>query len=570
MKKAMVYFLLLAGTLLLAGCQKEGRSGSESSLIQFTAGARPETKTAYGNYDYDANNNPVWQRIDWQLNDKIRIFSPEAADRYHSDKHYADYRVVKVTPNGRESVAEIINSDITIDENGYQVGVSNPAATENDNVNGLVWGDADTYTFYGSYPVLTGTVAKTNGTPSASFTGLEIEADQGTGDLSANMPKYGYLTAAKTGVSNGDNVRLEFEPAFTAFEVTLEAEEDAGEITITSFELVSGAEALSGEFSVSYAGTTRSFTCPAATDANKVVGITFPTGTTIKPESSQGAGDAKTLNFTVFALPQDLTDLTLCFYVKDGDQTVTRSLKLTKNGSPIPFDGCKKHRIYGIAMPDGMWRFKLDPLVEEWDYIESNTSYAENVQAKAFSIEGAIESGNHYEAYDTGTNNDFKTFAEWDAMDAATQADYNASHATYYEKYYQLRTLDMSKQTPYFEIKFTPIAPYAGYWNLSAEAAPSFGNTSQGGPEDGFRIVLYDGETEQDDWDSGQIMNMEVVLRIYPKAGRDLSKEYCMLLTAFFSPNKNGEPTHSADSELQDVHGDGRYSYWKFVIPATQ
>lgn len=561
MKAFSKTLLLLAGmSLLLAGCQKEGRYDNDKGLIRFSASARPETKTAYGIYDYDTYNNPVWQRIDWVVGDNVRIFSPEAVDRYNDGKHYADYRVVEVTPNGRESEAKIVNT------------ATGDSATEvNDNLNGLVWAGEPTYSFFGIYPVSAGTTAKDQETgPSASFTGLEIEADQGTGDLSVNMPKYGYLTAAKTGVSNGSNVHLEFEPAFTAFEVTLEAEKDAGEITITGFELVSGAEALSGEFSVSYAGTTRSFTCPAATDANKVVGITFPTGTTIKPESSQGAGDAKTLNFTVFALPQDQTDLTLCFYVKDGDQTVTRSLKLTKNGSPIPFDGCKKHRIYGIAMPDGMWRFKLDPLVEEWDYIESNTSYAENVQAKAFSIEGAIESGNHYEAYDTGTNNDFKTFAEWDAMDAATQADYNASHATYYEKYYQLRTLDMSKQTPYFEIKFTPIAPYAGYWNLSAEAAPSFGNTSQGGPEDGFRIVLYDGETEQDDWDSGQIMNMEVVLRIYPKAGRDLSKEYCMLLTAFFSPNKNGEPTHSADSELQDVHGDGRYSYWKFVIPATQ
>ena len=568
MKKAMIYFLLLAGTLLLAGCQKEGRSGSESSLIKFTAGARPETKTAYGVSDYDANNKPVWQRIDWQLNDKVRIFSPEAADRYHSDKHYADYRVVKVTPNGRESEAEIINSDIAFDANNNQIGVSDPAAAENDNVNGLVWGDADTYTFYGTYPVLTGTVATTDGTPSATFTGLEIKSNQDDGDLSVNMPKYGYLTAAKAGVRNGANVRLEFEPAFTAFEVTLEAETDAGEITITGFELVSGAEALAGEFSVSYAGITRSFTLPAATDANKVVGISFPANTTIKPASSATATDAKTLNFTVFALPQNLTNLTLRFYVKDGDQTVTRSLKLTKDGSFIPFTGCKKHRIYGIAMPDGMWRFKLDPLVEEWEYLETNTSYSENVQAKAFSIEGALETGNHYEAYDTGTNTEFKTFEEWNAL--SDQATYNAAHPTYYEKYYQLRTLDMSKQTPYFEIKFTPMAPYAGYWNLSAEAAPSFGNTSQGGPEDGFRIVLYDGETEQDDWDSGQIMNMEVVIRIYPKSGRDLSKEYCMLLTGFFSPNKNGEPTHSADSELQDVHGDGRYSYWKFVIPATQ
>lgn len=565
MKAFSKTLLLLAGmSLLLAGCQKEGRYDDDKGLIRFSAATRPGTKTVYSGVDV-TEGTVTYERIDWKENDRIRIWSPEATDRYDLN-HAADYKVVQVTPDGRRSTAKIVNASTEYPEDP---GVPVPSAGENDNVNGLLWGAAGSYTFYGVYPAVAGTL--TDG--GFSFTGTipagqTLAAHTYTADKviyepdmnTAYMSAVSKVTTSTAGEGPSNGVTLEFDPLFTAFDVALTAETDVDEITITGFELVSDAEALAGPFTVSYAGTTRTVDCSSATD--KVAGVSFPTGTTITP--------TKELHFTVFALPQDLTDLTLCFYVKDGDQTVTRSLKLTKNGSPIPFDGCKKHRIYGIAMPDGMWRFKLDPLVEEWDYIESNTSYAENVQAKAFSIEGAIESGNHYEAYDTGTNNDFKTFAEWDAMDAATQANYNASHATYYEKYYQLRTLDMSKQTPYFEIKFTPIAPYAGYWNLSAEAAPSFGNTSQGGPEDGFRIVLYDGETEQDDWDSGQIMNMEVVLRIYPKAGRDLSKEYCMLLTAFFSPNKNGEPTHSADSELQDVHGDGRYSYWKFVIPATQ
>ena len=46
MKKIMTYLLLLAGILLLAGCQKEGGIFGGKGEIRFSASARPETKTA--------------------------------------------------------------------------------------------------------------------------------------------------------------------------------------------------------------------------------------------------------------------------------------------------------------------------------------------------------------------------------------------------------------------------------------------------------------------------------------------------------------------------------------------
>lgn len=547
MKAFSKTLLLLAGmSLLLAGCQKEGRNGGDGELIRFTAGSRPDTKTAYGVYDNDANGNPVWQRIDWKVDDEVRIFSPEAADRYHSDKHYADYRVVEVTPNGRESDAKIVNADTD-----YPVdpGVPDPYTTANDNVNGLVWGDADTYTFYGTYPVLTGTVAETNGTPSASFTGLEIEAGQGTGDLSVNMPKYGYLTAAKTGVSNGSNVRLEFKPAFTAFEVTLEAEKDAGEITITGFDLVSGAEALSGKFSVSYAGTTRSFTCPAATDANKVVGITFPTGTTIKPATETEA--AKTLNFTVFALPQDLTHLTLRFTVLDEyDEEVERSLDLSyaqattvggktyAAGDFVEFAGCKKHRIYGIAMPNEVWKFAIQLSGEAlpWELKTSTTSFAEHILTSPFKITGCLEAEGSTNYYPAGTR------------------DYN------------IRTMDMRDATNrWFEVTFTPSAPEGGYWKLLPEGVAGLGT-------DAFQVKLVlDEETETSDL-VGRIMGNPIKLRIYPNVSdAQRTEDHAIIIKALFSNTLafDDNSTYSADSEIQDAHGDGTFSWWRFVIPQT-
>lgn len=539
--------LLLAGmSLLLAGCQKEGRYDNDKGLIRFSASSRPETKTAYGIYDYDANNKPVWQRIDWVEDDEVRIFSPEAADRYDGSRHYADYRVVTVTANGRESEATIVNADIANPQNDP----GDPAApTSSENLNGLVWGDAETYTFYGTYPVLSGTVAKTDGTPSASFTGLEIESDQGAGDLSVNMPKYGYLTAAKANVSKGSNVRLEFEPAFTAFEVTLEAEEDAGEITVTGFELVSGAEALAGEFSVSYAGTTRSFTYSTATDADKVVGITFPNGTTIKPATETEA--AKTLNFTVFALPQDFTHLTLRFTVLDeNDEEVERSLDLSyaqattvggktyAAGDFVEFAGCKKHRIYGIAMPNEVWKFAIQLSGEAlpWELKESTTSFAEHILTSPFKITGCLEAEGSTNYYPAGTR------------------DYN------------IRTMDMrDAENRWFEVTFTPSAPEGGYWKLLPEGVAGLGT-------DAFQVKLVlDEETETTDL-VGRIMGNPIKLRIYPNVSdAQRTEDHAIIIKALFSNTLafDDNSTYSADSEIQDAHGDGTFSWWRFVIPQT-
>ena len=289
---------------------------------------------------------------------------------------------------------------------------------------------------------------------------------------------------------------------------------------------------------------------------------------------------------TLFTVPVTNSGV-ITLSVKTSEGTTAKLALLdTDKKSAYKFEAGKKYRINLLKL-GGKFTYAIALAGEAlpWQYVEESTTYSENVQAKAFSIEGALETlesytkaqstidlygketSNHYESYDTGTNSEFKTYAEWVALGSG-QAAYNAAHPTYYQLHYQLRTLsDPAKG--FFEVTFTPIAPLGGYWSLSAEAAPSFGTTAQGGPE-GFEIYLWDGESHLTNWNSGQIMNQTVTLHIFPAANRDTSKEYCMLLKSFFSPNKSGEPTYSADSELQDVHGDGRYSYWKFVIPATE
>ena len=530
MKAFSKTLLLLAGmSLLLAGCQKEGRNGGDADLIRFSASARPETKTAYGDYENDNNGDPVWQRIEWQVDDLVRIFSPEATDRYNDSKHYADYRVVEVSNSGRISEAKIVNS-----------------ADDNDNDNGLLWGDADSYTFYGIYPMLTGSVATTDNVNSCSFTGAKIDANQGTGDLSVNMPKYGYLTAVKAGVSSRSNVRLEFEPA----EVTLKAREDVvGEITLVDFNLVSlGDDVLGGPFSINYSGTDRSFDFSSATD--KTVGVTFPAGTTISA--------TKGLTFTVYALPQTVSNLMLDFTVKDANnQNVHRRLKLTKSGSAIEFTGCRKHRIYGVAMPDGIWQLEIDGDVLPWN------GYSETIDSQV-SVEGKVQITGDIESVYMDVDSDYKN---------------HYKSAFGYSKFYQIRTLDRGttpirpgeEETPrvplgHFEMTFRPTAPVGGYWQL----IPQFKDGDTESPKHfRFEVVLPGGVIS--DQLTGPIINEAITVKIYPKdyESSDMNV-YEVWFTAYFSPSKSFNPLISADSEFQDVHGDGRFSYWTFRLTQDQ
>ena len=165
MKALSKSLLLLAGILLLAGCQKEGRFGNDKSLIRFSATSVPETKAVYSGEtvtEGTGQNAHTYERIDWQAGDNIRIWSPEAFDRYHesqeNEKHYADYKVTNVTTgtgsNLRKSYASIVNISETFGE---------------DNANGLIWGNAGDYTFFASYPIPNATASLSDPIGTISF-----------------------------------------------------------------------------------------------------------------------------------------------------------------------------------------------------------------------------------------------------------------------------------------------------------------------------------------------------------------------------------------------------------------
>ena len=339
--KHILLLLAAAGALSLAGCQKTGLNGegSKDGAIRFAANAAPGTKTEYSG----VVDNKI-ERINWLENDVIRIYSDNSVHRYQTSQHYADYSVTSATPDGRNSRAEIT-----------PVGG-----------NGLVWGEKGDYTFYAIYPPTT-SANGASGVLNASIPGSQtvtVAENVASPDMSkAFMTAAAYAATTKDG--EGSPVTLSFSPAFTAFEFTLRS---TTAHKITGAQLKSLSTALAGDFTVTYTEKedhtfTTAYGCPAfAAGTNNVVSTSFPGGVTVNSTTST--------TFTLFALPQELTDLTLNIMIKDSESSpvITRTLGLSnKNGEYIKFDACKKHRIYGLEMPDGTWKLYLETEVAQWE-----------------------------------------------------------------------------------------------------------------------------------------------------------------------------------------------------------
>lgn len=376
MKKISIY-LLLAASFLLAGCQKTGFWGSDqSNVVRFTASSTPVgTKTAYD--AYDSETNPSWQRIAWNEGDEIRIWSTEALDRYSDSKHFATYKVSSVSNSGRNSTASIVTNAAIGDPNVDH-------STQSDDLNGLVWGEKGGYHFYAIYPPTT-SANGASGVLNASIPGSQtvtVAENVASPDMSkAFMTAAAYVETKENG--KGSAVTLSFDPAFTAFEFTLKS---VNEHKITGVQLKSLSTALAGDYTVTYTedeghSLEKTYGCPDFSATNSVVSTSFD-GCTINSTTS--------MTVTLFALPQQLTDLVLSITYQDNSQSapVTRTLGLSQNGKYIKFDACKKHRIYGLEMPDGTWKLYLETEVAQWK-LDSHAPVYGNADADGVVINAA-------------------------------------------------------------------------------------------------------------------------------------------------------------------------------------
>ena len=538
MKKTVLISMTLLATamMVLTGC--DPTLDVSGRKVKFTAVSKtsPATKTVYG--------NPVTsgiQAIYWTGTDKIRIYSPDTNvhiqnsdpsvpngnwkptdDDFELDYWYADYQLVPLSDDPSK------------------------ASLENANGNGLAWSGTGTATFYAAYPHNTAISAtrpdaNNNNKPYLRLA-VQVPASQ-TGNVAdvEDMP----MIAIQPNVSSGDEVNLDFYPAFSAFEFHLKSADDQS-LTLNSFKLESGtsSEPLTGycHYNLNLLSDPDNIVAAQGYDSHYLknsllsfeeagTSVEIPLNQTITNSSSSEAV------FTIFTLPVTLSNLTISVtFTPEGGSQMTKSLKLKQNDDWITFRAGHKARLTGMALEAGeQWNFRieLDSEARPWELITETTTFSQNVQSTRFEISNAKESGNNY--YPEGTRD------------------------------YQVRTLDMDNGKTYFVVTFRPAAPMGGYWRLFPESNGGLGTAA-------FKVERWDSDEGIGSPDlTGQIMNQTVTLHISCNVTDEQREvDHAIIIKGMFSTSINFDEnsTYSADSEIQDAHKDGSFSYWRFVIPA--
>ena len=345
MRNSSVFFSFaaVAACLLgLAGCTKDftGRT------IRFRASTRPEapvTKTAYSGETYDGTGSKVYERIDWADGDII-VLAMHNSDVAMETQQYS---VNAITVSGVNSKTNLM-----------------PYGSEH----GLTWGTGS-HDFWSGYPaskVTVGDHTLSAAIPASQIVKYSKKANDTfyfNPDMSDAFMVAGLLTNP---VDNGIN--LDYYPGFTCFEFTVGANDNT---TITGFEMETSTYETENSMVMPIAGT-----ATATFDPANNMAYAFTTSGTTSNTISVVFHDDKdapynpiistttSMNFKVFALPQELTGLRITFHLSDGS---SKSLRLKQNDAWITFPAAAKINITGLLVPGSVWYIKFDyPREEHW------------------------------------------------------------------------------------------------------------------------------------------------------------------------------------------------------------
>lgn len=354
MKKTFIFtLLLLAGLFTLASCTESFPKGKD---VRFTATSSNNTATRVS-YSGDVQNGR--ERIDWTESDVIRIYSSSSEVVNGYGYRYADYSLTDISTSDEKSTAKLQNLDPS--------------------VRGLFWEDDDAAaaaTFYGITPA---TTPKNENNPLGGV--FDNLVASGAPDLTWTTDATKHITVgapdmskahliAKPATLSSNKVNLDFYPVYTTFDITLKSKVET--VQINSFEIISSSCNLSGTYSFdsSYLADGQTATdgfiqsATEVADSQKRIIVTFIDGTTISPDDS--------VRFTVFALPQDLTNISVKVNFGEGTP-MERTLALKRNDAPITFPAFHKANITGLALDAGEWNFTVETALNVMPWTVSTT-----------------------------------------------------------------------------------------------------------------------------------------------------------------------------------------------------
>lgn len=390
-------FLLLGLALLAVSCEKSMESSGRQILFKAVSQPDSRTRASYSGVMVGSK-----ERIDWLVDDQIRIYSDNATLPNNSSKHWADYKVTSAVTNTENTVRS--DAEIVVTSG-----------------NGLWWGDdaETTYKFYGVYPATAGVTADNagaSGGTAVSFSG-SFPAEQ-TGSMTtktvfgkegtkiyypSNAPMY--MTAYAANQTESSGVNLLFNPAFTAFHIRAGADTDmkVKRVTLSAEKVGSMASAnpVAGAFTETWDATSSEWVF-ASSSTSTSVSIDLGEGIQLTPYVSTTHEDF--FDMVLLALPTDLTGLTLTFHVQLGSDPAanatveTRSLKLqvaqpctvnghtyANSGDWLIFDACDQAYLSGMLVPRSVWRLNGETVIqmsagvtEEWEDQTYNLDYDED------------------------------------------------------------------------------------------------------------------------------------------------------------------------------------------------
>lgn len=422
--KSLILASLAAAAILSAGCEKE-KNYEEIRVpgepIRFTAETLFEngdgTRTEYSGVL--SGTSELYERIDWVKNDPMKIIYVQG-----SAESFANYKVDSFSSSEEpNSYADVVL----------------------DGTDELVWGaGSGANKFYAMYPTTaknsyaslqkvgsnyraTGTLLPTQNVDATKTQTISKNGNSWT-RYQPNMD-YNYLLAYAdddTGISNG-TVRLPFRPAVTAFEFRFQRQFGDSDRKVTKFELSSSTDALTGEFKIDITGgnakgaTWGNPSVPSRTTANSVITVNFPTGGVSLPEEGY-------LDFTVFALPSDLHNLTMKLTYADGKHA-SLPLNNKTTGQPYEFTGARKYIITNSNVPGTQgWHYVIEP-IDDITYVGHDPVYPIGYNVKSYKWNDREGSSVKYAvAWKTQYSLDGTTWTDVANTGAITGSDYSVEN----------------------------------------------------------------------------------------------------------------------------------------------
>ena len=379
MKKYRFISIALIGSLALlaTACVEEITSNEDQyrlagTPISFSAETGydngVETRAEYSGVYYGGalnSSTPTYERIDWVNKDTIKIV--------YNQTHVASYSVKGSTIHNNNT------------QNSYaELNLAQGSSA-------LEWDAGGTHTFYALYPsggrATTGTLSNTGlvtgSIPSDQpVTSKVISATENGVTFNKYQPDtehFGYLVACETVTSSSNpySVDLHFKPAVTTFEFKLKHTSGEPDPRIMSIDLEtetvnSSRSPLTGTFEFQILGRDESDQNNLGANWNKSTTTgTNPTRITnpgykitvdFGTNGFQFANNNGYLDFSILALPIELTGLKLTIHFANGDKVHTfKDNRNTASEAWHTFAPAKKYIISNYA-PSGEWVYVLQPI----------------------------------------------------------------------------------------------------------------------------------------------------------------------------------------------------------------